>query len=700
MNASKQPNRLQNETSPYLKQHRYNPVNWYPWSTEAFNTAKKEHKPIFLSIGYATCHWCHVMAHESFEDDEIAKLLNDTFICIKVDREERPDIDQIYMKVCQMLTGSGGWPLTIMMTPDKKPFFAATYIPKQSRYGIKGLQTLIPEIKQRWDNQKDDLVASAAQITKTLKSSENEAKNKITVDKHIFENCYEQLFHSFDEIHGGFGSQPKFPMPHYLLFLLRYWKQTETSYSLQMVTTTLEQMRQGGIYDHIGFGFHRYATDRTWKIPHFEKMLYDQALLLMAYTEAYQATKKQLFKQTGEEIISYIKWDMTADQGGFYSAEDADSEGEEGKYYTWTYDELKESCNAQQLNLLNKFYNVEKNGNIKSAPMINKDQNILYHSMSKKEYATYYQIDEHKLTNEIEQLRSHLFQLRKQRQRPEKDDKILTNWNGLMIAALAKAARVFQQKTYATIAEKAMQFIVSSMMNENHELLHSYTDNQAKITGYAEDYAFLIWGLIELYQTTFHKNYLQLSLDLTDYLLKHFWDDTHHGLFFTSDTAEKILTRTKEGYDGAVPSANSVSLYNLIRLARITGNTTYEEKADQIKNAFSNQIQSIPSNFTQMMTGLDFAYHPSYEIIIVGKKEEKDTQHILQQIHSRYMPNNVVIIKDMDKTENRLEDLLSYLKDYTQIKDKATIYVCKQYQCKQPTTDIEKMKELINEQEK
>ena len=351
--SDKKYNRLIKEKSPYLQQHASNPVDWYPWSQEAFNKAKKENKPIFLSIGYSTCHWCHVMAHESFEDLEVAKILNKNFVCIKVDREERPDIDKTYMNVCQLITGRGGWPLTIIMTPDKEPFFAATYIPKETRFGIKGLLSLIPEIRNLWKNKNKNLLKSASEITTALqnisKSSGGQELSLIVLD-----STYDQLFNSFDEIYGGFGSQPKFPTPHNILFLLRYWKRTGNTYSLKMVINTLEQMRQGGIYDHIGFGFHRYSTDRKWILPHFEKMLYDQALLIIAYTEAYQVTKKPIFKKTAKEIIKNVICDMTSEEGGFYSAEDADSEGKEGKFYTWDYYELKQVLTSEEFDLVNK----------------------------------------------------------------------------------------------------------------------------------------------------------------------------------------------------------------------------------------------------------------------------------------------------------------------------------------------------------
>ncbi len=687
-------NHLKNEKSPYLLQHVKNPVDWYPWSNEAFNLAKRKNKPIFLSIGYSTCHWCHVMAHESFEDKKVAKLLNDTFICIKVDREERPDIDKIYMNICQLISGRGGWPLTIVMTPDKKPFFAATYIPKETRYGIKGMMELIPEIKNLWENNTNKLLKSASEIATTLqkftKSNQGLEFTKATLD-----NTYNQLLNSFDEINGGFGSQPKFPIPHNLIFLIRYWKRTGNKYSLKMVETTLEQMRQGGIYDHIGFGFHRYSTDNNWILPHFEKMLYDQALLIMVYTEAYQATKKQIFKKTAEEIINYVLRDMTSEEGGFYSAEDADSEGQEGKFYIWDYEELKKILTPQEFDLIEKYYNIKKNGNFKSEIGKTDDKNILYQTMSSKDFAKYYKLTEKELFQKLEKIRKKLYKKREKRIHPEKDDKILTDWNGLMIAALAKAAQVFENKNIIKSAEKALNFILKKMKKKNGELFHRYRENNVKISGYADDYAFLILGLIEIYQATLNPKYLQISLDLNDHLINHFWDKKNGGLYFTSDTNEKLLTRTKEIYDGAIPSANSISFYNLTRLARITGNINLEKKAIELSKAFSNQVNKNPGSFTQMMTSLDFVIGPSYEIVIVGNKDNKITQKIIQNIHSIYQPNKVIILKDIKLKELIITKLIPYIKNYTQIKNQTTIYICKDQQCQLPTNNFKEIKKIF-----
>jgi len=688
-------NRLKKEKSPYLLQHADNPVDWYPWSEEAFNKAKSENKPIFLSIGYSTCHWCHVMAQESFEDMEVAKHLNNNFVCIKVDREERPDIDKIYMNICQIMTGAGGWPLTIIMTPTKKPFFAATYIPKQTRFGIKGLLTLIPEINKQWKNNKDQLLNSANEITSILQKITKPSLGK-GITKETLDSAYQHLFDSFDEQHGGFGYQPKFPTPHKLIFLLRYWKRTGKNYCLKMVNFTLEQMRHGGIFDHIGFGFHRYSTDRKWLIPHFEKMLYDQALLIMSYAEAYQATKKPIFKKTAAEIIEYVFRDLSSEGGGFYSAEDADSEGEEGKFYTWNFNEIRNLLTPKELDIATKFYNIKKEGNCNINTKNSQGKNIFYQTMSVDDFAKFYHVNKQQLSKQLETIRKKLFNARENRVHPDKDDKILTDWNGLMIAALAIAARVFDEKLYVEKAEKCANFILNNMLQISGALFHRYRDNELKIQSYADDYAFLIMGLIELYQVTFNPKYIQSSIHLNNYLLNHFWDKKSGGLFFTADTNERLLTKTKEIYDGAIPSANSVTMSNLFKLSKITGDINLELKALEIGKIFSNQILLAPSGYTQLLLGADFAIGHSYEIIIVGNEDKEEVKKIIQGINSIYLPNKVIILKAQKSKKLAIEKIAPFLKEYFQIKNKATIYVCKNQQCQQPTTDIKKMMQYLN----
>jgi len=694
--GARRANRLIHEKSPYLLQHAYNPVDWYPWSPEAFEKAQRENRPIFLSIGYSTCHWCHVMEHESFEDPDVAKLMNETFVCIKVDREERPDIDDIYMTVCQMMTGSGGWPLTIFMTADQKPFFAATYIPKESRFGRLGMLELIPQVKALWMSQGEDVKRSAEEVTQALK--------KISVvspveelNESVLQAAYEQLARSFDEGHGGFGRAPKFPIPHHLTFLLRYWRRSGQKKALVMVEKTLQAMRLGGIYDHLGFGFHRYSTDAHWLTPHFEKMLYDQALLAMAYTEAYQATGKGEYERTAREILTYVLRDMTAPEGGFYSAEDADSEGEEGKFYLWIEEELRETLSREEAELLIRLFNVEAEGNFHDEATQRKTgRNILHLKQPLHKLARELSIDENQLLHRLDVARAKLFALRERRVRPHKDDKILTDWNGLMIAAFAKAAQAFDELHYAESAKRAADFVLREMLDSDGRLLHRYREGDAAVPAFLDDYAFFIWGLLELYEATFEVCYLETALELNGVLLQHFWDEPQGGFFFTADDTAELLVRKKEGYDGAVPSGNSVAMLNLLRLARMTANSELEERAIHIARAFSSNLLRSPSSHTHMLCALDFALGPSQEVVIAGDLQARDTQQMLRALRRAFIPHKVVLFRPSEMTP-KITNLAEHTKEMTSRKGKATAYVCQNYQCRLPTTDTRQMLELLDE---
>ena len=619
-------NRLIKEKSPYLLQHAHNPVDWYAWGNEAFKEAEEKNKPVFLSIGYSTCHWCHVMEKESFENEEIAKLMNDAFVSIKVDREERPDIDGVYMSVCQMLTGGGGWPLTIIMTPGKKPFFAGTYFPKENRYGRIGMRDLILQVKQLWKTKREDLLKSSEEISSVLMSSSSH-KAGDALNENIFHTAFKEFEERFDEEFGGFGSAPKFPTPHNLMFLLRYWKRYKNDAALEMVEKTLMEMRKGGIYDHIGFGFCRYSTDSEWLVPHFEKMLYDQALLVLAYIETYQATGKGFYKETAEEILSYVMRDMTHKDGGFYSAEDADSEGEEGKFYLWTEEEIKEIL-GKDSEIFIEFFNVRKNGNFSDPVHNTKDKNILHIKRNLSEFAAENNLDEKELKEKLVKGRQKLFEIREKRVHPYKDDKILTDWNGLMISAFSKAAQVFGKKIYSDYAVKAAEFILLKMFDKEGRLLHRYREEESAIFANADDYVFLTAALLDLYETVFEPRYLEYAIKINNSFIGHFLDKENGGFFFTPDYGEKLITRQKEIYDGAIPSGNSVAMLNLLRIARITANSSFEEKADKINKAFSNQVRKYPAGFTQFLIALDFAVGPSYEIILAGDKITEDINTI------------------------------------------------------------------------
>ncbi|MCR4343938.1 MAG: thioredoxin domain-containing protein [Candidatus Scalindua sp.] len=689
-------NRLKLEKSPYLLQHADNPVDWYPWGPEAFEKARKENKPIFLSIGYSTCHWCHVMAHESFEDPEVARLMNEVFICIKVDREERQDIDNIYMRVCQMMTGSGGWPLTILMTPDKKPFFAGTYIPMESQHGRLGMLDLIPRIKEVWDTQHDEIVKSADQITEKLNMIAQSSSGS-ELDKSTLKTAYEQLSERYSEQYGGFGNAPKFPSPQNLLFLLRYWQSTNDEKALMMVVKTLQSMQNGGIYDHIGFGFHRYSTDSHWLVPHFEKMLYDQAMLAMAYIEAYQATGIKEFEETAKEIFTYVMRDMTDKKGGFYSAEDADSEGVEGKFYVWTEDEIRQVLKGDEADLIINVYSIDRTGNFRDeASGENTGANILYLEKSLTEVAFKNKESVDGLKERVEAARQKLFAVRNKRIHPHKDDKILTDWNGLMIAALAKGAQAFNEPKYAEAAKRAADFILTGMHREDGRILHRYRDGHTAILANADDYAFIIWGLLELYETVFDVHYLKTALDLNREMIKYFWDEKNGGFYFTADDAEELIVRQKEIYDGAIPSGNSVAVLNLFRLARITANTDYEDKANKIMLAFSKDVESAPSGYTQMMVALGFGIGPSYEIVIVGNPESEDTKDMLRSLRKHFIPYKVVLLKRSDQETADITSIAEYTEYHSSFDGKATAYVCLDFACKMPVTNTEEMLKLLN----
>ncbi len=698
--STRKPNRLISEKSPYLLQHAYNPVDWYPWSSEAFKKAADEDKPVFLSIGYSTCHWCHVMENESFENAEVARLLNDAFVCIKVDREERPDLDSIYMKVCQQLIGSGGWPLHIIMTPDKKPFFAATYIPRESRFGQTGMKELIPKVKELWTSRRNILLESAVEVTESLRQIEKSSNGASAEElgASTLDEAYIQLSQSFDENNGGFGNAPKFPSPHNLTFLLRYWKRTSDPKALEMVRRTLEAMEQGGIYDQLGFGFHRYSTDAKWLVPHFEKMLYDQAMLAMAYTEAYEATRDENLKQIAREIITYVLRDMTDSGGGFYSAEDADTEGEEGKFYTWTEEEIRLQLSADEADLAIEIFGVEKEGNFND-PMSGKrtGKNILHVNKSPAQIALEMRISLADVQNRLDQVRNKLFGVRQKRVHPRRDDKILVDWNGLMIAALSKASQVFDEPEYAIAAKKAVDFILKNMRDSQNRLYHRYREGEAKVTGFLTDYAFFIWGLVELNETVFDAEYLEQAVELTEILLKHFWDEQRGGFYLTPDDAEFTLVRDREIYDGALPSGNSVACLNLIRLAHMTGVIQYEQKAAQLIRSFANDVSRAPSGCTQLMSALDFAVGPSCEVILVGDPDKADTKRMMEVLRSRFVPRKVVLLHSSLAQRRGTRFLGAFAQALTSEGGKATAYICCNRVCNPPTTDPDKMMELIGQ---
>ena len=681
-------NRLAESSSPYLLQHKNNPVDWYPWGDEAFQKAAELDIPIFLSIGYSTCHWCHVMAHESFEDEQVAQLLNENFISIKVDREELPEIDHVYMSVCQAMTGHGGWPLTIIMTPDKEPFFAGTYFPKNGRLGRPGMMELLPSIADAWKNRRAELVQSAEKINEYLVKS-NTKELGTPLSKAILKETYSQFVNRYDKNHGGFGTQPKFPSPHNLVYLLRYHHMTDDKTALEMVEKTLQEMRLGGIFDHVGYGFHRYATDKEWLVPHFEKMLYDQAMLVMAYTEAFQITGKPEYKKTAKEILTYVQRDMTDAKGGFYSAEDADSEGEEGLFYIWTIQELQSILGKEDTQFIQNRFNLTPEGNFKDEASGQSTGKNIFHLKTP--------ISNSKDLKKISQIREKIFHVREKRIHPLKDDKILTDWNGLMIAAMTKAGVAFQDNVLIESAEKSAKFIFNNLMDKNGRLQKRYRKGKSGLDAHLDDYAFFVWGLLELYEATFKIEYLKNAIQLSDIMVSEFWNESSGGFYLGSDQTEKLIVRAMTGYDGAIPSGNSIAAMNLLKLTRITGEIKWAEMADKTFKVFSNEINRAPSGYTSMVTAFLFEYDHPKEIVVVGSGSDPATQDALTRMKSEYIPGKILLFKDTDQLSPALSPLAKWTATQETIGDKVTFYVCQDFACKIPTTDIKEALIFIHE---
>ncbi|MFU0789855.1 thioredoxin domain-containing protein [Virgibacillus proomii] len=677
MNLDKKPNRLLHEKSPYLLQHAYNPVNWYPWSEEAFVEAKQQNKPIFLSIGYSTCHWCHVMARESFEDREVASILNDNFISIKVDREERPDIDSIYMKVCQMMAGHGGWPLSIFMTPDKVPFYAGTYFPKQQKYGMPSFVDVLHGLSKKFQQDPQHILEVTKSVENALDRTITPKSNQRLTEKHV-EEAYNQLEKSFDFKYGGFDKAPKFPMPHNLMFLMRQFYFTKNTAPLKKVEHTLDSMAAGGIYDQIGFGFSRYSTDEMWLVPHFEKMLYDNALLLIAYTEAFQITHRPFYRKMIEEMIEFISREMTSADGAFYSAIDADSEGVEGKYYVWDYEEIITILGDELGNLYATLYDITPEGNFSGSNIPNRIQS------NKVSIAEQSETFEKTIEDKLESARKKLLQEREKRVYPHVDDKVLTSWNGLMIAGLAKAGKVFQNKTYLTMAQQAMQFIENHLV-QNGRLMARYRDNETKYVGYLDDYAFLLWGYSELYDATFHLTYLQKAKQLLDQMLELFWDHEHGGFYFSGKDSETLIAKDKGIYDGALPSGNSVAAVMLVRMGYLTGETRYLDYAEEMFYSFYDDLKIQASASPFFMQSLQLMEFPAKEVVIIGSNADPKKQAFLQQLQDMFLPNVTILsLEDSDQVNG----IAPFASAYRAINGETTIYVCENFSCKQPTTNI------------
>lgn len=673
---SKVTNQLINEKSPYLQQHAYNPINWYPWGNNAFDKAKKEDKPVFLSIGYSTCHWCHVMAEESFEDSEVAKLLNKYFVCIKVDREERPDIDAVYMSVCQAMTGQGGWPLTVFMTPEQTPFYCATYIPKLPGYNSNGLMSLLPEIHKLWKNERDTLMKQGDSIIDYLKQNEVSSQSQ-EPSISLLTLAISQFKQGFDPINGGFHTAPKFPSPHNLIFLMKYGFQEKDEITFKMAEKTLEQMYRGGIFDHIGGGFSRYTTDKYWLVPHFEKMLYDNALLAYAYLEAYKFTKKNIYETAARRTLDYVLIELQDSEGGFYCGQDADSDGVEGKFYVFTPKEIINLLGSQDGNQWNEWYKVSEKGNYEGKNI----PNLLFNP----EFETY--------PDYISELNKQIYAYRLSRMNLHKDDKVLTSWNGLMIATLAKAYSVLGDSRYYDAAIKAQKFISTTLTNENGRLMLRWRHGDVVGKGILDDYAFYCYGLLELYKCNFNPEFLELAEKTAIDIITYFYDNNSGGYFLYASDSEQLISRPKELYDGAMPSGNSLTAQVFMTLSALTGKVNWKEHAYQQLQFLAGNIKDYPSGYTASLTAMTKLLYPSYQLVCVTENDLISSE-ILSVFHEPPFSDMDIIIKT-PKNEKILSTICPFTKDYPIETGKTAFYLCKNQTCKTPVYSLDELKNQL-----
>lgn len=684
MSSNSEANRLIAEKSPYLLQHAYNPVSWFPWGSKAFETARREDKPIFLSIGYSTCHWCHVMAHESFEDEAIAAYLNKHYVSIKVDREERPDVDSIYMKVCQMMTGQGGWPLNIFMTPDQIPFYAGTYFPKSSKYQIPGFMEVLTQLQQKYHQDQKHIHQVTISVEKALQKTQ-QLKSEHRLTGKSADVAFRQLIEMFDHDHGGFGNAPKFPQPQNLLFLLRYHYYSKQPEALEMVEQTLHKIAAGGIYDHIGFGFCRYATDEQWLVPHFEKMLYDNALLLMAYTECFQVTKHPFYKQIAEGIIQFISREMTDENGAFYTAIDADSEGVEGKYYLWDYQEIFDVLGNDLASLYTRVYQITPQGNFEGKNIPNLIQ------INTEEIAKNCQMTKDELDGKLETARLKLLRARNERIRPHIDDKILTGNNALMVAALAKAGSVFDNKQAQDLAGNAVRFIEENLYADGR-LMARHRHGETKYHAYLDDYAFLSWAYLELYQATRSLDMLQKGKQVLEDMTDLFWDETNGGFFFVGVDAEKLIAADKEVYDGALPSGNSVAAYTLVQIGHLTGCGDFLEQADDMLHTFYNDISRGASNAAFFMQAVMALVNPAKEVVAIGDPSQPGYEAWINRFSKQFLPDVSLLTAT---SPSHFHGTAPFASVYKQMAEQPTVYICQNFSCRQPTTDLDAAWEQI-----
>jgi uncharacterized protein len=677
-------NRLANETSPYLLQHAHNPVDWFPWGDEAFQKANAENKPILLSIGYSACHWCHVMEHESFEDEKIAALMNDLFVSIKVDREERPDLDEIYMNAVQMLTGRGGWPMTVFLTPERKPFYGGTYFPPEDRQGMPGFPRVLMGVAQAYREKPQDVEKSVGQILSALERMSQSQESKVAFSLEAIAESAEQISRAYDSDHGGLGRAPKFPNAGVYELFLRHYDQSKNQRFLEMVTHTLTKMAQGGIYDHLGGGFHRYSVDEKWLVPHFEKMLYDNAQLVRIYAQLYCVTRDELFKNVTEETLDYLLREMLHSEGGFYSTQDADSEGEEGKFFIWSPQEVNQILGEEAGEIFSRIYDVSDFGNFEG-------RNILHPILTLEQASKLFKKDPKAIAVLISDSKKKLFQEREKRIKPFRDEKIITSWNGLMLSGLAEAIKISPRQSYLDTANRTLQFFFSKMFRDGH-LLHTYKDGTAKLLGYLDDYAFMAVGLLDLYEATFDRAQLARAIELADTMVSEFWDEKDGAFFYTGKSHEQLISRAKPVFDASIPSGNSMATHLLLRLYYLTGREVYLQRAETVLRSYYDAMLSQPFGFAHMLCALDLYLRKPKEIVVIGNRKDANIAELINRIHSIYLPNKTLQLAGPDES---LEKISPLLRGKTQLDGKPTVYVCHNFTCSLPVTSWEEIKPLL-----
>ena len=687
MSEHKFTNRLASETSPYLLQHQHNPVNWLPWGEEAFARARAENKAILLSVGYSSCHWCHVMERESFEDEATAEIMNRLFVNVKVDKEERPDVDQIYMNFIQLTSGHGGHPMTVFLTPEGVPFFGGTYFPPVKRYNMPAFSEILESVANAYRTKPNEIRESTAGILNELRRVGVAEASNLSLSPGQLDTAYRGTIKNYDQENGGFGGAPKFPAPQSLEFILKTWARTSDERALEIVANTCRKMGRGGIYDQLGGGFHRYTVDENWLTPHFEKMLYDNAQLSRIYLQIFQATGDEFFKTIAIETLEYIRREMTDARGGFYSATDADSEGEEGKFFVWTPEEIEAILGKEQAVLFNHYFDVSETGNFEG-------HNILNVKRPLAEAANDLNTTVENLSEVITRGRKLLFLAREGRIKPFRDEKVLTAWNGLMLASFAVAGAILERADFIETAEKNADFVLTNMRGEAGELLRSWKDGTAKIAGYVEDYANFADGLIELYQATGNLRWLREAKNLADKMIEDFWDETDGGFFFAGKSGEKLIVQSKDFFDNATPSGNSVAADVLLKLAVLTDDENYRNYATELFKLTNGFMRKYPQAFGRALAAFDFYLNPTKEIVVIGDRDATDTKQLLREIWTRYIPNKIVVLAQ--ENDQQAAALVPLLQERKMIDGKATVYVCENFACRKPVTAVKDLNRQLD----